>query len=193
MSEQYVPALGQIIPPDEVAHRDAVHVAVVPLVAACMLSPGHHFRLTPDNQAVHCYPDTLGAVGVVDPFLRAPLVLVGQRFWGFIYPGTVTSLRHAWSHPAFVVQAPVPSQEVPTAEPVPRQSVADFRAMKSRIEELEDRLAKAQSEREDTQIALEQIRIDADKDKDRLKEELANVKLELEDTKGELGEARCGC
>jgi hypothetical protein len=43
-------------------------------------------------------------IGVVDPFLVKP-VEPGQRFWLFLYPGSITGLRHVWSHPAFAAVA----------------------------------------------------------------------------------------
>ena len=96
----YVPNLGEA--PAEDARRDAVHVAVAPVVAAHRLSPGQHVGLGEDGRAsADAVP-----VGVVDPFLRSP-VEEGRRFWLFLYPNTVTSLRHVWTHPAFTMRAPL--------------------------------------------------------------------------------------
>lgn len=81
--------IGKLLDNDQ--PRDAIHVAVAPIVASVRLLPGTHggLRGTTDDP-----------IGVVDPFLEAP-VQVGERFWLFLYPNTITSLRHDWSHPAF--------------------------------------------------------------------------------------------
>jgi hypothetical protein len=96
----YVPNLGEA--PADDARRDAVHVAVAPVVAAQCLRPGQHVGLGQDGRAA----EDAGPIGVVDPFLRAP-VEEGQRFWLFLYPNTVTILRHVWTHPAFTARAPL--------------------------------------------------------------------------------------
>jgi hypothetical protein len=72
--------------------RDAIHLAVVPITAVEKVFPGQHLAAdgTPRGELV----------GIVDPFLPGP-VQVGQRFWLTLYPRTITSLRHAWTHPAF--------------------------------------------------------------------------------------------
>lgn len=86
----HVPKLGAII--DGPAERDAVHVAVVPLVAAGPLAPGAHVTeygtLTAPGKGI----------GVVDPFLLNDLVR-GERFYCFLYPNTAIGLRHVYRHP----------------------------------------------------------------------------------------------
>ena len=74
--------------------RDAIHIAVAPVVASTALNPGQHIGVEFGSSTLH------DCVGIVDPFLKAP-VKPGQRFWMFLYPNTITSLRHNWTHPAF--------------------------------------------------------------------------------------------
>lgn len=89
--------LGKII--DGEQQRDAIHIAVAPVVAAERLVPGGHIGFTGDStEEVTARAKVL--IGIVDPFLTA-IVERGQRFWMFLYPQTITSLRHDWTHPAF--------------------------------------------------------------------------------------------
>lgn len=102
------PQLGKVINQDETAFRDAIHVAVAPLVAGTDLVPGQKFILV-NGDAFPAAEEVDGlssAVGVVDPFLNSTGVKKGQKFWGLIVPGTITSLRHAWGHPAFTAKVP---------------------------------------------------------------------------------------
>lgn len=98
------PTLGNLA--DETAERDAVHVAIAPVVAAEHLQPGQHVRLGADGRA------TVNGehIGIVDPFLRNP-VTPGQWFYLCLYPQTVTGMRHHWSHPAFADGSPVKRPE----------------------------------------------------------------------------------
>jgi hypothetical protein len=102
------PRLGSLIT-DGDRRRDAIHVAVAPVTAAEPLAPGQHVGFVPANQT-----ETVGPadrpVGIVDPFLTTP-VEPGQRFWLFLYPNTVTSLRHVWTHPAFTARVPAAAKE----------------------------------------------------------------------------------
>lgn len=99
--------LGKIIPPGTIHSRDAVHIAVAPVEAGATLRPGWPVGLAEDGKA---YTLTVQHIGIVDPFLPdGSVVEEGRRFWLFLYPGAITSLRHVWTHPAF--QAKLPTQE----------------------------------------------------------------------------------
>ena len=78
-----------------VAHRDAVHIAVVPVIAGMNLKPGERLILL-GNKAYVAMGDE--PVGIVDPFLEDN-VQEDEPFWMFMFPNTVTELRHDWSHP----------------------------------------------------------------------------------------------
>lgn len=85
--------IGRLAAADE--GRDAVHVAIAPTTAPCELRPGQHVDADGNPEGPGVVP-----VGIVDPFLREP-VRPGERFWLLLYPNSVTSLRHDWTHPAY--------------------------------------------------------------------------------------------
>jgi hypothetical protein len=93
ISTDALETLGTIIGPDE--KRDAIHLAVLPAIAHCDLSPGDSISIT--DGAAHLDCDGLA---IVDPFLPAT-VLEGEHFWAILKPRLVTSLRHVWTHPDF--------------------------------------------------------------------------------------------
>lgn len=88
--------LGNCPIPDD-SGRDAIHLAVEPVVAAEKMLPGDHVGLLSDGRASR---RASKFVGIVDPFIR-DTVQEGQHFWLVLYPRTITSLRHVWSHPDF--------------------------------------------------------------------------------------------
>lgn len=96
------PQFGRLVPADFPDERDAIHIATAAVFATEDLNPGDHVGfVTKDNDKMG--RSELAPVGIVDPFLPKP-VKKGERFWVFLYPGTIQSLRHNWSHPSFDVR-----------------------------------------------------------------------------------------
>lgn len=96
--------------------RDAIHLAVDPVVAGCHLSAAQQIGIVNGI----AYPTGTHVIdgktikvpyhGIVDPFLPTPgggniSVLQGQPFWFVMAPRMVTSLRHVWAHPDFPDEA----------------------------------------------------------------------------------------
>ena len=98
---QYTPNIGELCGED--ARRDCVHIAMAPVVAGEDMNPGARVRLDQEGKG---YEQSEGSIGIVDPFLD-DCVLKGQKFWLFLYPNTITNLRHVWSHPAFQAKLPI--------------------------------------------------------------------------------------
>jgi len=92
------PNLGELIL-DGDRRRDAIHLAVVPVTASVPLNPGDHVGFATEDRREIVGPSD-EPLGIVDPFLTQA-VKPGDRFWLYLYPNTITGMRHIWSHPAF--------------------------------------------------------------------------------------------
>lgn len=92
VSTDALETLGTIISENE--KRDAIHLAVLPVVATMKMHPGDDVGLVEGGASTKA----ANLIGIVDPFLTKP-VREGERFWLVIYPRKINSLRHVWSHP----------------------------------------------------------------------------------------------
>ncbi|MNK14271.1 hypothetical protein D3C87_323710 [compost metagenome] len=97
--------LGFILAPNQGA-RDAIHLAVEPVIAGHSLKAGDHIGIKDGKAVSHKYVRNrdVKLLGVVDPFLGLDLV-EGEHFWLVVYPRQITSLRHVWVHPDFASEA----------------------------------------------------------------------------------------
>lgn len=87
--------------------RDAIHLAVEPVVAGMNLEVGEKIGIIEGTAyktgaSVYTKDGEIKAPyhGIVDPFLpRGPQQL--EKFWFVMAPRMVASLRHVWEHPDF--------------------------------------------------------------------------------------------
>jgi hypothetical protein len=106
-------------PIPENSGRDAIHLAVEPVVSRHYLEAGQRIAMK-DGFAVPAGLN-IPATGIADPFV-AGTIRPYEKFWFVVLPRTITSLRHVWSHPAFP-EAVTPEGNDPLAF-VPEQSMA---------------------------------------------------------------------
>ena len=94
--------LGRPIPEGTTHQRDAIHIAVMPVTVqhGVQLLPGAAVRFVANSDGATVCPVGRNEtpVGVIDPFLHRK-VHGGERVWLFLNPGSITSLRHDWTHP----------------------------------------------------------------------------------------------
>lgn len=87
--------IGKLLQPGE--ERDAIHIAVLPVVAEHELEPGQHVGVARRGGGEWLARGLTPLVGIIDPFLKERKVRQGQRCWVFLYPLTVTSIKHEWT------------------------------------------------------------------------------------------------
>lgn len=118
--------LGTIIGENE--KRDAIHLAVEPVIAAEDLLPGQDVGRVNGG-----FGRCVTPLGIVDPFIKG-VVRKGQRFWLVVYPRQISSLRHVWTHPAFdaVEDLPAIEKKKTTALPAPSGPVQKAARTKAR-------------------------------------------------------------
>jgi hypothetical protein len=86
----------------ESAVKDAVHIAIAPVRVGDDLKPGQRARVRyigGEARVYEAYEDD-ACDGIIDPYLHGP-VKEGDRCWLFLMPGSITGLRHDWTHPSF--------------------------------------------------------------------------------------------
>jgi hypothetical protein len=101
--------------------RDAVHFAVAPVSVNGFMRAGERVKFAPgstDTVMAWDYDDE-PPVGIIDPFLD-DYVANGERCWLFLFPSTITGLRHEWTHPAF------PDQQSVSVAPQPEESSREY-------------------------------------------------------------------
>ena len=124
--------LGTII--DEHQKRDAIHLAVMPVIAGEEdLYPGDDIFIV---RGLAYRGEKGTGLGIVDPFLTKP-VQKGERFWFIMRPRLIQSLRHVWSHPAFPDE---PGVAPPAAEEVEARIAGAKSTILFIVEELGDGL-----------------------------------------------------
>lgn len=111
--------LGTII---ESGGRDAIHLAVEPVIAAEDLYPGQHVGIGSEGATTN----GVKKLGIVDPFIMGP-VPKGKMFWLVVYPRQITSLRHVWEHPDFVEKkSPIVSDRIMTEKEMSEEWIKKF-------------------------------------------------------------------
>lgn len=95
--------------------RDAVHFAVAPVIVSGFLRAGEKVKFAPGrtDMVVSWDHDDEPPIGIIDPFLECGYVTDKDRCWLFLFPSTITGLRHEWTHPAFPDQASQDSAATP--------------------------------------------------------------------------------
>lgn len=92
--------LGKLI--ENEGYRDAIHIAIEPVIAGETLKAGDYIGFNNKGKK-EVIKNATKLIGIVDPFLSIDLKQ-GDKFYMLLFPNTITSLRHHWTHPEFEEQ-----------------------------------------------------------------------------------------
>jgi len=84
--------------------RDAVHIAIVQVTASETIVPGASLELVPGSHTFVKETENGKGIGIADPFIPEGEIKKGQVFYLFLYPNSITSLTHYWTHPSFATE-----------------------------------------------------------------------------------------
>lgn len=121
--------LGTIITDKDVG-RDAIHLAVEPVIAGESILPACDLRVINGTAYMARWGET--GVGIADPFIRGTIPQ-GSKFLLVVYPRQITSLRHVWSHPAFPEDTPRVNEGTDPMAPAKAQARADIQEIADKI------------------------------------------------------------
>ena len=84
---------------DEKVAKDAIHIAILPVIVGLdYVHPGQAAKVSSFNKEADLFE--LGEIGknigIINPFMEKGRIMEGDRVYIFLYPNTVTSLRHDW-------------------------------------------------------------------------------------------------
>lgn len=100
----------------EIGERDAIHVAIIPVIAATRLYPGSPVMIDTDTMTARgSSPDIKAVRAIADPFLEA-IIEQGEMFYACLPPNTVTGMRHHWEHPSFTEKSAETKRQKPSKE-----------------------------------------------------------------------------
>lgn len=92
------PKVGQILDPEKEYVRDAIHVPIMEIISAGILTPGQKICIINGLAFPWIFNNHLPMVGVVDPYIMDD-VQSGDKFYLFLKPESTTKLWHNWIHP----------------------------------------------------------------------------------------------
>ncbi len=98
--------LGKV--PHNLGDKDAIHVAIVAVRAAQLITPGQKCSLNKDREAV---PDNKNGIGVADPFVKSNIKR-GQEFWLLLNQDEVPNVKHVWEHPNVDFSPPIKNKSM---------------------------------------------------------------------------------